>query len=83
LKPNGLGLFDAHGNAWQWCHDLYENQDNKDNKDYVYINNKQTRVLRGGAFSLHGWLARSAYRGRFGPADRVNDVGFRVARTYR
>ena len=29
LKPNGLGLFDVHGNAWQWCHDAF-NQDDKD-----------------------------------------------------
>jgi serine/threonine protein kinase/formylglycine-generating enzyme required for sulfatase activity len=82
LKPNGLGLFDVHGNAWQWCHGLYDNQDNKDNKNNLEVNN-QGRVLRGGAFSLVARDARSAYRFGIDPAYRVFYVGFRVARTYR
>jgi serine/threonine protein kinase/formylglycine-generating enzyme required for sulfatase activity len=80
LKPNGLGLFDVHGNAWQWCHDLY---DNKYNKVNLEINNKQIRVLRGGAFHCDAAGARSAYRIGFEPALCASYVGFRVARTYR
>jgi formylglycine-generating enzyme required for sulfatase activity len=82
LKPNGLGLFDAHGNAWQWCHDVYE-KDNNDNKCAVELNNKQFRILRGGSFYYLAGLARSAYRIKFEPAFRGNYDGFRVARTYR
>jgi formylglycine-generating enzyme required for sulfatase activity len=80
LKPNGLGLFDVHGSAWQWCEDLHEGQDNKDTKD---IKTNKSRVLRGGSFTDGARNARSAYRHRFEPADRSGNLGFRVARTYR
>jgi formylglycine-generating enzyme required for sulfatase activity len=80
LTPNGLGLFDVHGNAWQWCQDPSEEKDNKGNLD---VKDDQGRVLRGGSFHDDAWVARSACRYRVGPASRVNDVGFRVARTYR
>jgi formylglycine-generating enzyme required for sulfatase activity len=79
LKPNGLGLFDGHGNAWQWCHDAYD----QDNKGNLEVKNNQARVLRGGAFNYVAGLSRSASRGRYEPAYRNYGVGFRVARTYR
>jgi formylglycine-generating enzyme required for sulfatase activity len=80
LKPNGLGLFDVHGNAWQWCQEVSEGQIIKDN---VEGNNTRSRVLRGGSFFSVAGLARSAVRNGGEPAYRVSDVGFRVARTYR
>jgi serine/threonine protein kinase/formylglycine-generating enzyme required for sulfatase activity len=79
LKPNGLGLFDVHGNAWQWCHDACE--DNDDNL-VLEIKNNQNRMRHGGSFSNEAWFARSAFRNRVGPADRYPSVGFRVARSY-
>jgi formylglycine-generating enzyme required for sulfatase activity len=79
-KPNGLGLFDAHGNAWQWCQDAY---DGPTNKDHGEVRNAQKRVLRGGAFHRAAELARSASRGSYLPALRRYNGGFRVARTYR
>jgi formylglycine-generating enzyme required for sulfatase activity len=79
LKPNGLGLFDVHGNAWQWCQDVYSEKGNKDIRD---INNKDSRVLRGGAFYIDAWPARSASRYWNAPAGRSYSSGFRVARTY-
>jgi formylglycine-generating enzyme required for sulfatase activity len=90
LKPNGLGLFDAHGNAWQWCQDDYDGQDD------VEVKNTQSRVLRGGTLThtrthdQHGDSsifdarnARSASRHRDVPANSSNTVVFRVARAYR
>jgi formylglycine-generating enzyme required for sulfatase activity len=82
LKPNGLGLFDVHGNACQWCQGVYY-KDNKDNKYDLDINNKQTRVLRGGSFDGSARFARSACRHGGTPAFRIPNVGFRVARTCR
>src|SRR5262249_37901211 len=77
--PNGFGLFDVHGNAWQWCQEVYGEKDNKDTED---ITNKDGRVLRGGSFVADAGGARAAFRLRGVPADRPNGVGFRVARTY-
>jgi formylglycine-generating enzyme required for sulfatase activity len=80
LKPNGLGLFDVHGNAWQWCQDTYEGHDIKDREDII---SNTGRFMRGGAFDLGASDARSAWRVVIVPADHYVNVGFRVARTYR
>jgi formylglycine-generating enzyme required for sulfatase activity len=80
LKPNGLGLFDVHGSAWQWCQEAH---DEKTIKDNVEVKNNQKRVLRGGSFSYGAWLARSASRTWLVPPFRDLDVGIRVARTSR
>jgi formylglycine-generating enzyme required for sulfatase activity len=79
LKPNGLGLFDMHGNARQWCQEVYGGKDNKDIED---VENKDSRVLRGGTLVEGAGGARSAWRG-YDPADRNWwNMGIRVARTY-
>jgi formylglycine-generating enzyme required for sulfatase activity len=80
LKPNGLGLFDVHGNAWQWCQDVYGEEGFK---DIVDVKNSDGRVLLGGSFTDGARNVRSAYRDRNVPGFRVNLYGFRVARTYR
>jgi formylglycine-generating enzyme required for sulfatase activity len=80
MKPNGLGLFDIHGNAWQWCQDVYNN---KSMTDHLSVKHKMSRVLRGGSFNHDTRNARSAYRLGVGPAVLADIVGFRVARTYR
>jgi serine/threonine protein kinase/formylglycine-generating enzyme required for sulfatase activity len=77
LKPNGLGLFDIHGNALQWCQDVY------DDKNPPLSIKGNFRVLRGGSFVFASRLARSADRSGNRPAFRDGYVGFRVARTYR
>jgi formylglycine-generating enzyme required for sulfatase activity len=80
LKPNGLGLFDIHGNAWQWCQDVY---DDKAIKDKLSVISNVDRVVRGGSFDFVAGLARSASRYAREPAYRIYNFGFRVARTYR
>jgi formylglycine-generating enzyme required for sulfatase activity len=79
-KPNGLGLFDAHGNSWQWCQDAYDGQTNNNN---VEVKNTQHRVWRGGASHRVAGVARSASREHVWPTLRNYTGGFRVARTYR
>jgi serine/threonine protein kinase/formylglycine-generating enzyme required for sulfatase activity len=79
LKPNGLGLFDMHGNAWQWCQELFAE---KGNKDITDVKNSDIRVLRGGSFGYAARYARSACPISSQPAYRVIYYGFRVARTY-
>jgi formylglycine-generating enzyme required for sulfatase activity len=88
LRPNDLGLFDMHGNAWEWCQDAYKpfrggaGKAVDDIENIKDIENKYLRVLRGGSFDLHASLVRSARRSLNGPSLRDVLNGFRVARTF-
>jgi formylglycine-generating enzyme required for sulfatase activity len=84
LRPNDLGLFDLHGNAWEWCHNRYEDfTDMRDRNVGDKMDNKSSRSVRGGAFLLPPLYVRSAPRLGFVPADRNPAGGFRPARTFR
>jgi formylglycine-generating enzyme required for sulfatase activity len=85
-RPNDLGLFDMHGNVWQWCQNVY--QDYKmgiidDKEDIKDIKNPHNHLLRGGMFYSQVQGGRSASRTGNAPAYRLDLVGFRPARTYR
>jgi formylglycine-generating enzyme required for sulfatase activity len=88
LKPDELGLFDRHGNAWEWCQDrkkdLRFDQEQKDQEKYKddIISSKYGRALRGGAFDLGPVNARSAGRSDYQPAYRSFLIGFRPAGTF-
>jgi formylglycine-generating enzyme required for sulfatase activity len=90
LKPNGLGLFDMHGNDWEWCQDAPKpyrsNEAGKaieDIEDGTEINNGQVRLQRGGStMSDTAPAVRSANRNLFnGPLFVQWNTGFRMART--
>jgi formylglycine-generating enzyme required for sulfatase activity len=84
LRPNDLGLFDLHGNAYEWCHNRFEDFTNmRDNNMDDKVDDKSGRSLRGGAFGYHPLWLRSASRTRSVPADRGLPNGFRPARTFR
>jgi formylglycine-generating enzyme required for sulfatase activity len=90
LKPNDLGLFEMLGNALEWCQEgvaWYEpawlgraSEDKEDKRD---ITDKLVRVLRGGSFNIRASVVRCANRFGSVPSYRVNDLGFRPARTFR
>jgi formylglycine-generating enzyme required for sulfatase activity len=78
LRPNDWGLFDLHGNAWEWCQGRMDEKEDKDG-----IKDQDGRVLRGGAVDGPAGNARSAYRFGFAAAIRYGLMGFRPARTLR
>jgi len=83
FKPNAFGLYDMHGNAWQWCADWYGEAyyatspaDDPTGPDSGHL-----RVLRGGCFGNVPVDARSAKRRWFMADTQFIFLGFRVART--
>ncbi|TDC67859.1 formylglycine-generating enzyme family protein [Micromonospora sp. KC606] len=70
-QPNAWGLHDMLGNIWEWCWDIYDAE--------VY---DSYRVLRGGGWFDQPWSCRASVRRRSHPALQIDDLGFRVARTF-
>jgi len=81
FPPNGFGLYDMHGNLWDWCldhwHDSYKGAP-ADGTAWVTDDANQLRLVRGGSWYVNPVLCRSADRGRGNPDGRSDNVGFRV-----
>jgi formylglycine-generating enzyme required for sulfatase activity len=80
--PNPHGLFDLHGNVWEWCHDQYiDKLPGGANPEVDLHAGRIERVLRGGGWTGDETNARSSYRFRIAPDFRYYDRGFRLSRT--
>ena len=81
FQPNAFGLFDMHGNVWEWVEDVY-------NPSYsglvaseaanTTVGDANYRVVRGCSWIGIGSNCRSANRGRIAISNQLNDLGFRV-----
>lgn len=78
-RVNAWGLYDVHGNVWEWCEDWYAEGSSKDATDPTGPPTGELRICRGGAWSSGGRGIRSAMRGRDHPNDRATNLGFRVS----
>lgn len=78
--PNPWGLYDMHGNAWEWVQDYYGPYKGESQIDPQGPETGSNRVFRGGSFYYLARFIRSAYRGYNSPTHRLFNLGARIVR---
>ncbi len=80
FAANPWGLFDMHGNVWEWTNSVYDSDYQGAETESAQENTFGPRVVRGGSWFHFVNNVRSAYRGRGYPNTSLNSFGFRLIR---
>ncbi|MBE6426521.1 MAG: hypothetical protein E7029_11170 [Planctomycetaceae bacterium] len=77
-QPNAWGLYDMHGNVWEWCEDRFGPYSPSPTSDPTGPDSGSSRVYRGGSWGNNAEYCRSAYRYYYEPGSRNGYLGFRI-----
>jgi formylglycine-generating enzyme required for sulfatase activity len=78
-QPNAWGLYDVHGNVWQWCSSWYGDYPNGELSDPPGSDQGSWRVIKGGSWNAGPHESRIAFRGgRYDPHHWSSNLGLRV-----
>ena len=83
FPPNAFGLYDMHGNLWEWTGSEYDK--NYQGKELLSLTSAKASShleFRGGSWGSKPWYVRAAYRSGYSDGTRDGSVGFRLARSF-
>jgi formylglycine-generating enzyme required for sulfatase activity len=79
FPANGFGLYDVHGNVWEWCADDFIRDYSEPRTQAPYVINSEMKTLRGGSYYYNVYGCRSAFRVGYGAGEIGTGVGLRLA----